>query len=132
MINYSYQDLTTRCIAHKRLNDLQKRADLAHFPPIDMKLEIEQKNKRAQQGKPETDRDILIGIYFRLGKTAFCNGYPPSINDLIATANKPGGMTLSAAEEMVLIEKTNNLRQKEIRSIKGFWQKTCETLEDKN
>ena len=131
MINHGYQDPTTRCIAHKLLNGLKKRVDLAQFPSIDMKREIEQTNKRAKLGKPETDRDVLIGIHFRLGKTAFCNDYLPSINDLISTANKPGGMKLTPDEELYLVERANDRGEHKIPSIKGFWRKVCNTLRHK-
>ncbi len=63
------------------------------------------KQQRRRERKPETDRDIVSGIQFSLGGSAFCGDYPPSIKDVLASANKPGGLILTKDEELYLTQR---------------------------
>ena len=93
------------CHALKTLRQFSTWHDLKDFAPIDMQLELWLKNRRRSLGLIETARDIVSGLQFRFGTTAFCGDYPPSIKVILANANKPGGLILTKDEELYLIQR---------------------------
>ena len=105
MIRSGYNPAFKRCVAHKFLNELRTRRNLADFAPIDMAAGIAFKWDKSRDGEPETDWDNLLSIHYSLGKAAFCNDYPPSIYDVMRTANMRGGMILTKDEELYLAER---------------------------
>jgi hypothetical protein len=105
MISSQYTAPDKYCFAQKMLNEIRARRNLADFAPIDMGLEIMLKQQRRRERKPETDRDFVSGIQLRLGDSAFCGDYPPSIKEVLANANKPGGVILTKDEELYLTQR---------------------------
>ncbi|VAW18674.1 hypothetical protein MNBD_ALPHA09-1692 [hydrothermal vent metagenome] len=105
MISSGYSAPGSRCFAYMQLNELRARRSLEEFAPIDVGTEMAIIQKQRRDHQPETDRNIIYEIQFRLGRTAFCSDYPPSIKDVLTAANKNGGMILTVKEELYLTER---------------------------
>lgn len=91
-----------RCIYFRRLNALRQKTEPQKFDPI----EIDGGPIFTQTHRPDGDRgaywDELYSLNVSLGSLAFCQDYPPSIEDLMRKANQPGGLVISKQEAIYL------------------------------
>jgi len=94
------------CYNRQSLNELVARRNLADFTPIDMEMEFAPNKEYRRKGRPAKDWDDLFKIQFRFGHQAFCHDYPPAIKEILATANRPGGMKLTQDEGLYLAERS--------------------------
>lgn len=108
MLEYNYRAPFSRCSNYISLNKFKNNHTLEEFPPLNLKVEIEQKYQRLKNRGPKKDKDELITILVGFGSSAFCKDYHLSIGDVIAMANQPGGMVLTIDEELYLIERANH------------------------
>jgi hypothetical protein len=96
---------TTRCNAHDQMKEVFARRKRDEFPPVD----FAERHPNYQEWKEEEKRDpglkklrLTLGGF---GNAAFCDDYRPSIADLRAIVNRPGGMALTPEEELFLLER---------------------------
>jgi hypothetical protein len=96
---------TTRCHNHSSMRVLFARRKRDEFPPVD----FAELHPNYQEWEEEEKRDpglkklrLTLGGF---GNAAFCDDYRPSIADLRAIVNRPGGMALTPEEELFLLER---------------------------
>jgi len=96
---------TTRCNAHDQMKEVFARRKHDEFPPVDFTEQYPKYEKWEAEEKQDPDLEKLRSALRRFGKAAFCDDYRPSIADLRPIVNRPGGMALSPAEELFLLER---------------------------
>lgn len=88
-----------RCEDHSKIQEALTLKPLAELPPVDFaETDYARSNDLLD---PKTPRAAIQGF----GERAFCDDYPPSIDDLRAIVNRPGGIVLTVQEEVYLLER---------------------------
>ena len=88
-----------RCMDHSRMRELLTLRPLGALPAVDFA-----ERGISQSYVPRDPKGPHIALH-GFGRRAFCDDYPPSIGDLRAIANRPGGMVLTEQEGLYLLER---------------------------
>lgn len=99
MISKGHRPEIGRCWDHREIRKLLMLRPLEELPAIDFPEWSFDKSYDLLDLKES--RFALHGF----GERAFCDDYPPSIADLRAIANRPGGMVLTEQEGLYLLER---------------------------
>jgi len=105
LISNSSPPETTRCHNHSSMSDLFARRKRDEFPPVDFAEQHPNYQEWKQQEKQDPDLKKLRLTLGGFGNAAFCDDYRPSIADLRAIVNRPGGMAITPEEELFLLER---------------------------
>ena len=103
MMSNSSPPETTRCYNHSGMRDLFARRKREEFPPVNFTELHSKYDIWKEEEKRDPDLDKLRLALGGFGQAAFCDDYRPSISDLLAIVNRPGGMALTPEEELFLI-----------------------------
>lgn len=96
---------TTRCSNHARMKELFAHRKRDEFQPVDFTERYSKYEIWEKQEKRDPDLKKLRLTLNGFGRAAICDDYRPSIADLRAIVNRPGGMALTPGEELFLLER---------------------------
>ena len=89
----------------RRCWDYRKRKKLLTLHPLEEMLPVDFAKKSSGGSSDLLDPKVPRRALHGFGTRAFCDDYPPSITDLRAIANRPGGVVLTEQEGLYLLER---------------------------
>jgi hypothetical protein len=99
MIAKDHRPEIGRCRDHRGMREMLSLHPLGKLPPVDF---AERNFGRSYDLLSPNEQSFYLHGF---GERAFCDDYSPSIADLRAIANRPGGMVLTEQEGLYLLER---------------------------
>jgi len=96
-----------RCLYYRRFAALRQQVNPIRFDAIDMDRGTIFTHLHRPDGDTGVAWGTLRNLMFSLGILALCQDYPPSLSDLMALANKPGGLQLTKKEAFYLASRAH-------------------------